>query len=217
MPSATMADMDDDLIQRRRERLTPDGQGLLDDTLEEMRSGAAPRVGMEEFVSRMAELPSGDRGELIGILGALGHGFGRAAQEASEKARMAREGVRAIEMAQEKQRAAGLPVNEEVTVGEALELLREEERVRDPNASGGREERTYSAPWRARGIADGAVTIDEMIGALLAAAEELRAMRDDGVRLADGVEDDYGRLETDNLWVAEKYGLQEDEEEEDAP
>jgi hypothetical protein len=75
--------------------------------------------------------------------------------------------------------------------------------------------RTYSTTWRNKWLTANATTIDDMIEALEAAAAELRAMRDAGVRLEGGAEDDFAHLVTTDPAVAEKYGFEEDEVEDD--
>jgi hypothetical protein len=73
-------------------------------------------------------------------------------------------------------------------------------------------DRTYSTIWRAKGLTDDAETLDDMIAALEAAIAELRTLRDAGVRLASSVEDDYAYLMTTDPGVAERYGFEEDVE-----
>ena len=53
-----------------------------------------------------------------------------------------------------------------------------------------------------------------MIQALGNAAEELKAMRDDGVILdpEGGTTDDYARLVTNDRVIAEKYGMEDESE-----
>lgn len=70
--------------------------------------------------------------------------------------------------------------------------------------------RTYSMIWRNKWLTADATTIDEMIEGLESAAAELRALRDAGVRLEGGAEDDFAHLVTTDPAVAEKYGFEED-------
>ena len=72
--------------------------------------------------------------------------------------------------------------------------------------------RTYSLIWRNKWLTTDANTIDEMIAALEAAVAELRAMRDAGVQLEGGAEDDYACLITDDPAVAAQYGFEEEDE-----
>jgi hypothetical protein len=121
-----MIDVDHDLMRQRRKHLTPSGQELLDDILQEMESGAASETRMEEFVSRIGMLPAGDREEVMGIFMSLAHSFGVAQEEAEVGQALAQDAIGTIRAAQEKQRAAGEPANENMTLGEAIEILLEE-------------------------------------------------------------------------------------------
>jgi hypothetical protein len=77
----------------------------------------------------------------------------------------------------------------------------------------------YEYLWRNKWLTANAKTLDDMIVILRAAADELQAMRDAGVWLEDNgsQEDDYAFLYTTDPQVAEKFGFQleefEDEEE----
>jgi hypothetical protein len=77
----------------------------------------------------------------------------------------------------------------------------------------------FEATWRAKWLADGSKTIDEMVKALEAEAAHLRELAAAGVELADVVEDDYAFLTTDDSDVATKYGFEPagNEEEEYSP
>jgi hypothetical protein len=75
--------------------------------------------------------------------------------------------------------------------------------------------RRYSLLWRNKWLTAHATTIDDMIEALEGAAAELRALRDAGVRLEGGAEDDYAYLVTTDPAVATKYGFEEEELEDD--
>ncbi len=118
--------MDNDLIRQRRKHLTSAGQELLDDILREMESGIVLETKMEEFVSRIGTLPAKDREEVIGIFMSLAYSFGVAVEEADLGQAVARDAIGTIRAAQEKQRAVGKPVDENMTLGEAIEILREE-------------------------------------------------------------------------------------------
>ncbi len=65
----------------------------------------------------------------------------------------------------------------------------------------------YTGTWRAKGLADGAESIDQLIQGVEDELFQLRAMRIDGVGLAAPVEDDYATLTTDDPKVAERYGF----------
>ena len=74
--------------------------------------------------------------------------------------------------------------------------------------------RRYGRIWRSKFLTLEARTIDDMIAALQAAAEEHQAMRDDGVTLDvdGGTADDYAYLVTTDPEVARKYGMEEEGE-----
>ncbi len=74
---------------------------------------------------------------------------------------------------------------------------------------------TYWTFWRNKWLTADAETIDDMIAGLESAAAMLREMRDAGVVLEGGAEDDYARLVTTDPAVAEKYGFEPEEEYED--
>ena len=75
--------------------------------------------------------------------------------------------------------------------------------------------RRYSLTWRNKWLTADATTIDDMIAALEGAAAELRALRDAGVQLEGGAEDDYAYLVTTDPAVAAKHGFEEEEIEDD--
>jgi len=74
----------------------------------------------------------------------------------------------------------------------------------------------FETTWRAKWLADGAKTIEQMAEALEAEAMHLRELAAAGVELADEVNDDYASLTTTDPDVAAKYEFQtvEDEDEE---
>jgi len=73
----------------------------------------------------------------------------------------------------------------------------------------------YHLTWRNKFLTNDAKTIDEMINALDFAVDQLREMRDAGVALDGGAEDDYAVLITNDPKIADRYGFWEVEEEED--
>jgi len=73
----------------------------------------------------------------------------------------------------------------------------------------------YHLTWRNKFLTNDAKTIDEMINSLEFAVEHLREMRDAGVVLEGGAEDDYAILVTEDPKTADKYGFWEVEEEEE--
>jgi predicted nucleotidyltransferase len=74
--------------------------------------------------------------------------------------------------------------------------------------------RRYVRIWRNKFLTFEAKTIDDMIATLQVAAEELRAMRADGVELDPecGTADDYAYLVTTDPIIAKKYGMDEEDE-----
>ena len=63
--------------------------------------------------------------------------------------------------------------------------------------------------WRNKFLTIDAETLDDIIAGLEGAAVHLRAMRDDGVWLDGGADDDYAMLTTSDPAVAKRYGLEE--------
>ena len=75
--------------------------------------------------------------------------------------------------------------------------------------------RRYVMLWRNKWLTAEAKTIDDMIGMLRGASEELEAMKRDGVFLDEesgGVGDDYAHLVTLDPVVAKKYGMEDEAE-----
>ncbi|HVX63083.1 MAG TPA: hypothetical protein VHC19_20850, partial [Pirellulales bacterium] len=73
----------------------------------------------------------------------------------------------------------------------------------------------YIMLWRKKWLTAESKTIDGMIQALRVAADELEAMRNDGVTLdseAGGIDDDYVRLTTTDPELAKKYDMVEESE-----
>lgn len=69
--------------------------------------------------------------------------------------------------------------------------------------------RRFVTLWRNKWLTAKATTLGEMVAALRATANELEAMRCDGVTLdsGGGTEDDYAQLTTSDPKIAEKYGM----------
>lgn len=74
--------------------------------------------------------------------------------------------------------------------------------------------RRYELLWRNKWLTSDAKSIDEMIESLREAANQLEAMKRDGVILDSegGTADDYATLVTTDETVAEKFGMQPEEE-----
>ena len=73
----------------------------------------------------------------------------------------------------------------------------------------------YVAIWRNNDLTVEAKSIDDMIDALSSAVESLSGLRDRGVVLDGGAEDDNARLVTENSTVAMVYGFTPEEVYED--
>jgi hypothetical protein len=73
----------------------------------------------------------------------------------------------------------------------------------------------FEVTWRAKWLADGAKTIEQMAEALEVEAAHLRELAAAGVELADVVEDDYAFLTTTDPEVATKYEFEQVEQEEE--
>src|SRR5262249_53891987 len=71
----------------------------------------------------------------------------------------------------------------------------------------------YESLWRNKWLTAGGEKIGDMIGYILEAADELRTMQAKGVKLDDdGCQvDDYALLVTDDPAVAEEFGFDEEE------
>ena len=72
---------------------------------------------------------------------------------------------------------------------------------------------TFDMVWRAKGICDGATSLDDMANMLEAAASVLRRMSASSVSLSVTVEDDYAYLETADPAVANIFSMSESESE----
>ncbi|NEP45614.1 MAG: hypothetical protein F6K35_42950 [Okeania sp. SIO2H7] len=73
----------------------------------------------------------------------------------------------------------------------------------------------YHLTWRNKFLTNDAKSINDMIDSLEFAVEQLREMRDAGVVLDGGAEEDYAVLITDNPKIADRFGFWEVEEEDD--
>ncbi len=115
----------DELGERRAARLSPVGQELLAEIERSLEGPQAPNP--EEFVERIEALPPNDQAELEAILSGMELEAAARAKEHGEAAEAARQAKQIIAAAQEQDRAAGRPVDENMTVAEALEKLQEHE------------------------------------------------------------------------------------------
>jgi hypothetical protein len=73
----------------------------------------------------------------------------------------------------------------------------------------------FETTWRAKWLADGATTVEQMAGALEDEAARLRSLAAAGVELVDVIEDDYAFLTTTDPEIAAKYKFEPVEEEEE--
>ena len=112
----------DELRKRRAARLSPAGRELLAE-IERGLDGPNP-PDPTPFIERIGALPPNDRAEIVAVVGGMGRGFGARASANQEQAAMMGEAAEIIGEAQERDRAAGLPVDENMTLGEAIEKLR---------------------------------------------------------------------------------------------
>jgi hypothetical protein len=71
--------------------------------------------------------------------------------------------------------------------------------------------RKYSLIWRNKFLTLDAQTIDDMIEGLESALSELQEMRDAGVFLEGGAENDYAMLVTSDPRVAQLHGFEEED------
>ena len=103
-----------------RSRLSPAGRELLDE-LE--RSSEAFEAPSEEVRARIEALHPSERKELVSVFGAMAMDMAERQRENICNARLAASTVEIIREAQERERAAGRPVDLDMTLGDALEIL----------------------------------------------------------------------------------------------
>lgn len=111
-----------ELRARRAARLSPAGRELLAE-IERALEGPTP-PDPASFIERIGALPPNDRAEIVSVVGGMGREFGARAAANQEQVAMMGEAAEIIREAQERDRAAGLPVDENMTLGEAIEKLR---------------------------------------------------------------------------------------------
>ena len=110
----------DQPIERRRTRLSPVGRDVLD-ALE--RSSEAFGPPFEEARARLESLPPSERREVVALFGALAPDVADRQQKEVQSGAFAASAAEAIRKAQERERAAGRPVDPNITLGDALEIL----------------------------------------------------------------------------------------------
>ncbi len=112
----------DELRERRVARLSPAGRELLAE-IERALDGPNP-PDPAPFIERIGALPPNDRAEIVAVVGSMSREFGARAAANQEQAAMMGEAAEIIREAQERDRVAGLPVDENMTLGQAIEKLR---------------------------------------------------------------------------------------------
>ena len=111
----------DETRERRAARLSPAGRELLAEIERVLEGPNPPDPG--PFIERIQALPPNDQAELASIVGGMGRDFGARSEEDREAAEAARQAAEIIRKAQERERAAGRPVDPNMTLGDALEIL----------------------------------------------------------------------------------------------
>lgn len=109
-----------EIRERRRSRLSPAGAEVLDE-LERLEEALEPPS--EKMLARIARLPSSDRAEIAAIFGGMSEKLAKRQRENMQAAAQLASFEEAILEAQERQRAAGMPVDQNMIVGDALEIL----------------------------------------------------------------------------------------------
>jgi len=114
--------MDNDMISRRAERLTPAGR----EVLAEMRQAVSTNdhSTIPAIVERLRELPPTDKAELTQLIGLLQRGSEAEISRLNADVATAEGAKRVLLAAQEKLQAEGKPVDPSMTVEEAYEVLR---------------------------------------------------------------------------------------------
>lgn len=113
--------MDNDMIARRTEHLTPAGRDHLAEI--HQATDADDHGQIPAIVERMGELPPSERDEITELIGLLGRAAQAEASRLASVAEAAEGAQRAILAAQDKLRAEGKSVDPNMTVGEAYEVL----------------------------------------------------------------------------------------------
>lgn len=110
----------DEPRDRRRARLSPEGREVLDE-LE--RSSGAFEAPSEEVLARIEALPASERKEIVTIFGEMALDMAERQRENRQRAVLAASAAEIVREAQERERAAGRPVDPDMTLGDALEML----------------------------------------------------------------------------------------------
>jgi hypothetical protein len=113
--------MDNDMIARRAERLSPAGREVLAEIRE--ATAADDHDAIPSLLERIRDLPPHEQREIGEILALEAQGYAAEGARLLSVAEAAEEAERVIRAAQEKLRAEGKPVDPHMSVGEAIEIL----------------------------------------------------------------------------------------------
>ena len=111
----------DELRERRAARLSPAGRDLLREIERSLQGAEFPDPG--PYIERIQALPPKDGEEIAAIVGAMAQEFAERQRENMRGAAFAQSAADAIREAKERERAAGMPVDTSMTLGDALEIL----------------------------------------------------------------------------------------------
>ena len=104
----------------RRARLSPEGREVLGELERSFEAFEAPS---EEVRARIEALPPSERKELVSIFGAMALDMADRQRENRQHAVLAASAAEIVREAQGRERAAGMPVDPDMTLGDALEIL----------------------------------------------------------------------------------------------
>jgi hypothetical protein len=116
-----------ELIEQLTARLSPEGrevQEQLEVLTGTLDASADVEARIDEAIAHMGRLPEEDQNLLSQIARLKARAYGQRAEEYREGERAARLGMAALERAYELERAAGREPGPNMTLGEALEILR---------------------------------------------------------------------------------------------
>lgn len=119
-----MTVMENDMIRQRKEKASPEVRSLYDDLRALQGTGA--EIGGPEFrafEARIEALSSADRRAFLGLVEAASFGIRRDLEENDEAVERLRGAERVFEEAHEKLKAEGKPIDPDMTLREAYEVL----------------------------------------------------------------------------------------------
>jgi hypothetical protein len=123
-----LEEMMDDEIAGRIERLSPEARALFWEVQrrgEETKFRVPPDESVVNLHQRMADLPPQDRVEFVDVFRVIARKAHEEGYRLEAEALQAEGYAKLIERAQELDREAGRPVNEDMTTGEAIARLEE--------------------------------------------------------------------------------------------